>query len=53
VSTLATNLRSDLAQYLRELDGADAVTLPEVGDTLGAGAAMVGLSLLRRLRRRR
>ncbi|MCU0667962.1 MAG: Ig-like domain-containing protein [Myxococcota bacterium] len=50
VSTLAASARGDLMQYLRELDGADAVALPEVGDTLGAGAAMLGIALLRRLR---
>lgn len=52
VSTLATNLRADLAQYLRELDGADAIPVPEVGETIGAGAAMAALSLLQRSRRR-
>jgi hypothetical protein len=52
VSTLASELRADLMQYLRELDGADAISLPEVGDTLGAGGAIASIALLRRLRRR-
>lgn len=53
VSTIASSARADLMQYLRELDGSDAVTLPEIGDTLSAAAALATMALLRRLRERR